>query len=148
MNKQMDIFLAEDDLDDFLFFQEALQKANPNCNLARAANGLECINKLKEGYKPAVIFLDLNMPYRNGLDCLKIIRESEDLADLPVIIYSTSHYIKHIDAAFKGGAHYYVVKPDSVDHLTVTINTALANLEESKNQPLKENFVIRTFATA
>ena len=66
---------------------------------------------LKTLNKPVLTFLDLNMPGYNGLDCLKSIKANEGLSDMPVIVYSTCHYIKDIDACYKHNAHFYIVKP-------------------------------------
>ncbi|MCW3113820.1 MAG: hypothetical protein JWR18_2216, partial [Segetibacter sp.] len=91
------ILLAEDDVDDYNFFVEAFEKISSSYSFARAKNGLECITYLKSQENPAIIFLDLNIPIKNGLECLKFIKDNEAFSHIPVVIYSTSHYIKHID---------------------------------------------------
>ena len=136
------ILLAEDDKDDYEFFVEAFAEASPVSTVTRAANGLDCITYLKKNEKPDIIFLDLNMPVKNGLDCLKFIKNSETLTDIPVIIYSTSHYIKDIDTAFKSEAHYYIVKPAAADNLADVLLRVLNGLRVSLTQPKKENFVV------
>jgi CheY-like chemotaxis protein len=141
------VLLAEDDADDYNFFVEAFGRISAEYRIERAKNGLECITYLKTHEKPDVIFLDLNMPLKSGLECLKFIKNNEALEDIPVIIYSTSHYIKHIDAAFKGGAHYYIVKPNNADLLTEILNTALSRLDESAEKPGKYSFVVRNQVT-
>ena len=141
------ILLAEDDFDDYKFFVEAFEKISPNYNFVRAKNGLECIVYLKNNEKPGIVFLDLNIPIKNGLECLKFIKDHEVLNDIPVVIYSTSHYIKHIDAAFKGGAHYYIVKPSNGDDLVQILETVTARLSDSLETPSKENFVVRNIET-
>ena len=141
------ILLAEDDVDDYKFFVEAFEKVSPSNTVIRAKNGLECISYLKTQEKPGLIFLDLNMPIKNGLECLKFIKETEAVADIPVIIYSTSHYIKHIDAAFKSGAHYYIVKPSNADELIEILTIVISRLEEFPETPAKESFVVRKIAT-
>jgi CheY-like chemotaxis protein len=137
------ILLAEDDKDDYLFLVEAFKKVSPGSIVTRAVNGLECMAILKKNEKPDVVFLDLNMPIKNGLDCLKFIKNSEALTDIPVIIYSTSHYIKDIDTAFKNDAHYYIVKPSSPDDLADILLRVLNSLRSNLAHPRKENFVVR-----
>ena len=146
MTEFSNILIAEDDAADYLFFAEALEKISGSYNLSHAKNGLECMAFLKNGAKPDLIFLDLNMPGYNGLYCLKFIKDKEDLADIPVIIYSTSHYIKDIDACFKNEAHYYIVKPASADLLVHMLKQVLNRLQESVGRPCKTNFVIRVTA--
>jgi CheY-like chemotaxis protein len=138
-----DILLAEDDLDDYIFFVEAFQRVDSSYNISRVKNGLECITYLKTNEKPGIIFLDLNIPIKNGLECLKFIKNNEAYSDIPVIIYSTSHYIKHIDSAFKNGAHYYIVKPSNADDLVEILRIISNRLNESLATPGKENFVVR-----
>lgn len=141
-----DILLAEDDVDDYHFFVEAFRKISPLFRITRVKNGLDCITFLKNQAKPDLIFLDLNIPANNGLECLKFIKENEVLAGIPVIIYSTSHYIKHIDAAFKSGAHFYIVKPTNGDVLAEILATVISRLNECSETPCKESFVVRSTA--
>jgi len=142
MDKFPNILLAEDDVDDYLFFVEALEKISPYYRVTRAKNGHECITLLKKSERPDIVFLDLNMPVKNGLECLKLIKENELFADIPVIIYSTSHYIKDIDACFKNGAHYFIIKPASDEALLTMLTKVIGRLNKSVAPPVKENFVI------
>ncbi len=143
MNKFSTILLAEDDAVDYLFFTEALEKISGFYKVHHAKNGLECIAFLKNEIKPDLIFLDLNMAGYNGLDCLRFIKANENLASIPVIIYSTSHYIKHIDSCFKNEAHFYIVKPSSGDLLSNILKQVFTSLQETLQRPGKENFVVR-----
>jgi CheY-like chemotaxis protein len=148
MNKFENVLIAEDDKDDYLFFAEGLEKISSTYNITRAATGLECITYLKAGNKPDLIFLDLRMPIKSGLDCLKFIKDTQDLKEIPVIIYSTSHYIKDIDCAFKTDAHYYIVKPESADLLLDILQLLINKLDETLERPGKENFVLRVTASS
>ncbi len=147
MNELPNIFLAEDDFADFQFFVEAFKKISPLYKVTRAKNGLECMSMLKTSIKPELIFLDLNMPGHNGIDCLKFIKSNKALADIPVVIYSTSHYIKDIDTCFKKNAHFYIFKPASGDLLVLILKKVIGTLHESLQRPGKENFVVRVGAT-
>lgn len=66
-----------------------------------------------------------------------------NLAGIPVIIYSTSPYIKDIDTCFKKNAHFYNVKPASVQHLFSILDKVMNSLKESLERPCKERFVVR-----
>lgn len=67
---------------------------------------------------PEVILLDINMPKKNGLDCLVEIRKHEgDLKEVPVIILSTSSHPANIEKAKELGASFYAVKPNRFDIL-------------------------------
>lgn len=142
------IFLAEDDSDDYLFLAEALNKISGSHELMRAVNGVECLSLLKKAdVVPQIIFLDLNMPIKNGLECLCAIKDNDALQDIPVIIYSTSHYIKDIDAAYKNGAHYYIVKPADAEMLVDVLQVVFNKLSITLEKPAKEAFVVRIGAT-
>jgi DNA-binding NarL/FixJ family response regulator len=109
--------------------------------LHRAKNGLECINMIKADTYD-LIFLDLNMPIKNGLDCLKYIESHSPPLTAPVIIYSTSHYLRDIDASFKMGAHYYIIKPADADHLPDVLSDVFARFRKCMERPKKEEFVV------
>jgi CheY-like chemotaxis protein len=146
MNDYSKILIAEDDAEGYDFFVEALEKIDGKFDITRAKNGLECMRFLKEGLKPDLIFLDLKMPGFNGLDCLKFIKAKADIADIPVIIYSASHYIKEIDACFKNEAHYYIVKPSSGDSLVYILSQVIDRISTSIERPFKSSFVVRVTA--
>jgi CheY-like chemotaxis protein len=141
------VLVAEDDLNDFLFFKEALEKVSSSFEITRAKNGLECLNILKTSAKPHVIFLDLSLPFKNGLDCLKFIKNTKEFKNIPVIIYSDSHYIKNIDEAFKNDAHYYIIKPVNEEMLVELLNDIFNRLVSSLDKPNIQNFVVRVVAS-
>jgi PleD family two-component response regulator len=141
MDKFTNILLAEDDASDYEFFVEALQTISYSYKVTHAKNGLECMAFLKTA-KPDIIFLDLNMPGYNGMDCLKFIKGNERITEIPVIIYSTSHYIRDIDTSFKNGAHFYIIKPADQHSLVNNLKKVMVQLNKSVEQPAKQNFVV------
>lgn len=146
MEKFLNILIAEDDTDDYIFFKEALESISQSYNITRVKNGLDCITYLKTQAKPDLIFLDLNMPIKNGIECLKYIKDTAGIADIPVTIFSTSHYIKDIDCAYKNGAHYYIVKPADAAQLTDVLHTLFERLNSSPDKATKGKFVVRVTA--
>jgi CheY-like chemotaxis protein len=141
---KMKIFLAEDDDSDYQLFANALAETLPEFSMHRVTDGLDCLFELKQGEVPDVIFLDLNMPLKSGIDCLKAIGNISDLSDVPVIIYSVSHNIKDIDAAYKLGAAYYLVKPATHQATVQMLKHLFRLLKQPKiNYVLKSDFVIR-----
>ena len=110
--KAMHIILAEDDEDDSQFFEDALRAVSDPPSLTRAKDGVELTELLSESSPlPDVVFLDLNMPRKNGAQCLAEIREKKDLQHLPVVVLSTSSSTDIIDAMYASGANLYVQKP-------------------------------------
>lgn len=109
--------------------------------LHRAKNGLECMNMIKSDTYD-LIFLDLNMPIKNGLDCLKFIESQEPPITAPVIIYSTSHYLRDIDASFKLGARYYIIKPADANQLPDVLTDVFTRIKQYPRRADKESFVV------
>ncbi len=123
------IILAEDDPDDRFFFTEALSNLNDSIKLSIFENGEELLdhlfNPLSE--KPDLLFLDLNMPRRNGSECLAKIRHHDGLQELPVIIYSTSLYEEIIEHLFLLGATHYIRKT-TIQELQLMLAFVLAKV--------------------
>ena len=74
---------------------------------------------------PDVLFLDLNMPRKNGFECLSEIKQNEKLKGLPVVIFSTSNSQDKIQILFNAGADIYVRKPYDFSDLVQVIHHAL-----------------------
>jgi CheY-like chemotaxis protein len=121
------ILLAEDDEDDFLLFQEAIRDFKEPLILDRVKDGVELINKLgnAEAQAPDLIFLDINMPRRNGFECLSDIRNDQGLKHLPVVIFSTSKDTALVTWMYNSGANLYLCKPASFQELRAAIQTVL-----------------------
>src|SRR4051812_38109776 len=115
MNKHhYNLLLADDDEDDCAFFKEALDELSLPVSLVVVNDGVQLMDYLAANSSnnlPDMLFLDLNMPRKNGHECLKEIKEIEKLHTLPVIIFSTSLDIEIVDLMYKKGATYYIRKP-------------------------------------
>ncbi|MDQ6481942.1 response regulator [Dyadobacter sp. LHD-138] len=136
------IFLADDDEDDCLLFEDALREVSASTALTMANDGAELMTILgKLVPPPDVIFLDLNMPKKNGFECLAEIRSSENLKDIPVVIFSTTGEEGTIDRLYEQGANYFIKKPGSFPKLKMAIQQILA-IDWTKNnfKTFKENF--------
>ncbi len=108
------IMLADDDEDDRLFFKEAFEEVKVEHNITTFNDGVQLMNHLlvPENNAPDIVFLDLNMPRKSGIECLKEIRAHEKLKDIVVAIYSTSSAEQDIEDTFNGGANVYIRKPN------------------------------------
>ncbi len=138
------IFLAEDDADDREFFEDALKQLTIQTKLTLSNNGLELMSNLESVTKPAphVIFLDLNMPFKNGFQCLQEIRNTPKLKDIPVVIFSTTASEDAINKTYEYGANYYICKPHSFQLLVKAIETVLALELGQASQPPKEKYLL------
>ncbi|HSH66009.1 MAG TPA: response regulator [Bacteroidia bacterium] len=139
------VFLADDDEDDRLFFEDALKEVCPEVLLFMAKDGLELMNIL---YKPPVpmpnvLFLDLNMPVKNGFECLEAIKKEDNLKELPIVIFSTTIQDDAVNRVYKNGANYYVCKPPGFSQLKSVIKKILhIDWLKEISQPPKEKFIL------
>lgn len=145
ISQKLNILLADDDKDDCLLFKDALEELPVSASLTIVHNGEQVIGELtKKGNKlPDVLFLDLNMPRKNGFATLGEIKRNTRLQDLPVIIISTSSELETVKMVFRDAAHYYISKPADFSQLKKVIYEALMLITQKNNPlPLKENFMI------
>lgn len=104
------IVLAEDDADDQNIFQLAMEEINPGIKVTFVSDGNELL-QLLESYHPDLIFLDLDMPYKNGLQCLMEIRGNTQTENMPVVVFSSTTRPANIQTAYHMGAHLFFIKP-------------------------------------
>lgn len=139
------ILLADDDADDRMLFEEALKEVDDTTQLTTAVDGENLMEILEKEHpkNPLVIFLDLNMPKKNGFECLKEIKQTDKLKDIPVIVYSTSCQEESIDKMYEYGASYYICKPNNFKKLKSSIEHIFSvGLNKLFSQPAKKDFVI------
>jgi len=142
-DKPLQILLADDDDDDAFLFREALDQIDLNTHLVIAENGMRLMQTLWQGdYKPDLIFLDMNMPVKNGLECLTEIRNLEGFEDVRVIILSTSVAKYMLDSAYEGGAHLYIQKPTSFSGLIEILKKCLFPKSSDDSSVGMEQFLI------
>lgn len=112
-NGLIHVLLADDDEDDRLFFREAFEEIKIKTKVILVNDGVELMSHLnRNGHPlPHILFLDLNMPRKNGLECLIEIKQTEHLKDIPIAIYSTSSSEEDIEETFVKGANVYIKKP-------------------------------------
>jgi len=140
------LLLADDDNDDCLFFEEALEELPISVQLTTVNDGEQLMQHLEEEADtlPSVLFLDLNMPRKNGFECLVQIKSDERLKALPVIIYSTSFDPETIDLLYDHGAQHFIRKPSEFKQLKQVIHNALILIAKSiTKQQDKEKFVLQ-----
>ena len=118
MNKAL-VFLADDDPEDRLFFSAAITDFKEvSVELMMFEDGVLLIDYLNNcEILPDIIFLDLNMPRKSGMECLKEIRQNDRLKKISVAIYSTSSSEQDIEDTFVAGANVYIKKPNDFNML-------------------------------
>lgn len=134
----MNILLADDDMDDCFFFEKALEELQLSTHLTIVRDGQQLMNYLSENSQnlPDVLFLDLNMPRKNGFECLCEIKEHESLKVIPVVMFSTSYprdqiyEANMINTLLKIGAHHFIRKPGDFAQLKQVIHQTLTMFAE------------------
>jgi CheY-like chemotaxis protein len=135
------LIVADDDEDDQMLLKEAIQEFSDSIVTTIIPDGKQLMNFLNKGNKPELILLDLNMPYKNGTECLLEIRANEQLRNLPVVILSTSRNIRDIELCFNLGANLFFTKPCSFKSLKILVRSILAiNWETFKSVTSKQKF--------
>lgn len=140
------ITLADDDEDDRLFFTDAFDELKINTVVNTVNNGKELLSFLNhpKTVLPNIIFLDLNMPILNGIDCLKEIKLNDKFKDIAIAIYSTSSSEKDIENTFVLGANIYIKKPSNFNELKkILADVVTINWQYHTNGLNKDNFLLR-----
>jgi len=114
------VLLVEDSDDDAVLLHRQLQRAGVDVQLQVVSDGEEAIRYLAgEGEYadrdkfplPSLVFLDLNLPRKSGLDVLAWIKEQPSLHRLPVVVLTATEDEGAIRKAFALGANHYIAKP-------------------------------------
>lgn len=122
------ILLVDDDPNDVFFMTEAFRRAEIT-NFHVAVDGRQAIDYLcgegaysdRERYPmPAIVLLDLKLPFIMGLEVLRRARQSK--SGPVIIILSASSDPTDIATAYDAGANAYLVKPSSMDRLQEMVN--------------------------
>lgn len=140
------IILADDDEDDRDFFSEAFSEIKIKTKLNLFNDGEQLMNYLlnPDSLLPHILFLDLNMPIKSGIECLHEIKQEEHLKDIAIAIYSTSASDEDIEETFVSGANIYIKKPnDFVTLKKVLSDVVTLNWQYQTSGLNKENFLLK-----
>jgi CheY-like chemotaxis protein len=138
METQVNIYLAEDDTDDQIFFEKVLSELSVSAKLKIFSDGKELMQYLVSNSNAdnskSILFLDLSMPNKTGFECLIEIKENEKLKDLQVVMITCS-LTKSIDfeqymitTLTRMGANGFIRKPDSFEELKSIVETTINRL--------------------
>ena len=144
-NEPIHVLLADDDEDDRNIFIEALNELKINTVVHTVKDGQELIDHLShtDNSLPHVLFLDLNMPCKTGLDCLNEIKSIGRLKDIAIAIYSTSSSEKDIEETFVRGANIYIKKPSSFSSLKKVLSQVITlNWQYHTSGLNRDNFLL------
>ena len=147
MNKEYThIILVDDDEDDRLFFTDAFEELKISTKIQTFKDGVELMDYLNsdEVVLPEILFLDLNMPKKNGIECLNEIKANSKFNNIAIAIYSTSSSEEHIEETFVKGANIYIKKPSDFNTLKKVLQDVVTiNWQYQTSGLNKENFLLK-----
>lgn len=126
------LLLVEDNEDDVFIFRRAFARAGLADPVHVARDGEEAVSYLggtgpfadRERYPlPYLVFLDLKLPRRSGLDVLRWVNEQGSLRGLPIIVLTSSAEHRDVERTRDFGAMHYLVKPPSPRALSELVET-------------------------
>ena len=111
--------LIDDDVDDQEIFRMCLKKINDPINLLTMNDGVQALSHItaNNDYTPDYIFIDVNMPKMNGLECLQHLKNIERLSDSKIYMYSTTSAKPSVDESIRLGANGFIIKPSKTSEL-------------------------------
>ena len=145
----LNILLADDDIDDRFFFDSALKELSIKTHLTTVNDGEQLMDYLYKQLKhpPDVLFLDLSMPRKSGIECLAEMKEHIKLKDIPVVMFSTSYsrdknYEQNmIQMIYNIGANDFIRKPSNIGLLKDIIYESLHKVIENKALVKEEKWI-------
>jgi DNA-binding NtrC family response regulator len=119
METKRKFFLIDDDIDDQEIFLMALKAVNTNIACVTVDDSIEGLRMLREdtSFIPDYIFIDVNIPKMNGMQCLPELKKINHLKDVELIMFSTSSDPRNIDESKVLGASQFMIKPSSLQEL-------------------------------
>lgn len=145
MEDYLKIVLADDDADDRLFFEEAFEELKIKSIVSTFNDGdvlMDFLNK-EESNLPDLLFLDLNMPRKSGMECLEEIKANPKFNSIAIAIYSTSASDEDVEKTFIKGANIYIKKPNDFEILKNVLSEVVTINWQYRTSGLnKDNFLL------
>ena len=124
-NDPIVILMAEDDPDDRMLAEEALEESRLANELHCVKVGVELLDYLKRrgayaekpAPRPGLILLDLNMPRVDGREALEEIKADPNLRSIPIVVLTTSKAEEDIMRTYQLGVSGFITKPVSFSGL-------------------------------
>lgn len=126
--ERVTLMIIDDDEDDRDFFRMACEGLDFKTSIISSHGTDDALQQLRSNSRtPDFIFLDLNMPGKDGRACLKALKEDFDTSSIPVVIFSTSSEHSDIIETKAMGALAFMTKAPDIDELTVNLGKFLAS---------------------
>ena len=119
----------EDDVDDQEIFKMAVDRLPFGVQCTMASSGEDALETLRAGYKPDVIFIDMNMPLMDGMECLEQIRKIPSLQATRLCLYSTSEESHVVGENKLSKADDFIVKPPTLKDLIAILSEVFEKIK-------------------
>lgn len=121
------VLVAEDNKADVRLIREAIALSGVRATMDFVRDGEEVMAFLRreapyaDARRPGVIFLDLNLPRKDGREVLAEIKADPDLRRIPVVVLTTSANEDDVMTSYAVQANSFVTKPADLDRYIRTI---------------------------
>ncbi|MCW3123490.1 MAG: response regulator receiver protein [Flavipsychrobacter sp.] len=135
MQKMRECLIIDDDEDDQEIFLMCLNSVSDQVNGKTVSSGVDAIAMLTadNDYTPDYIFLDVNMPKMNGIECLKELRAIERLNNTMIFMYSTTAERTSLAECKKMGISDFIIKPTKISELKERLAAIFAIVPETNS---------------
>ena len=125
--KNLRILLIEDDGDDIDLLRDAFDMNNIDCTIEVVSEGDRALPYLADAHiLPDVIVMDLNLPKVHGREIMSLIKSDPRLAEIPLVVLTTSSSKDDMKFADAMGAHRFIIKPNTIEGFTNTVRSIVS----------------------
>ncbi len=143
MQSPIKIVVCDDNWAESPLFEFTLHNIGIGYELDWVESGLELLIYLTTAeVLPDILFLDVNMPGKSGIQCLEEIRSNRKWNHIPIIIQSFAGPTRDIEAAFYAGADLFILKSDFSKDFQQTLKTILLRDWTTRTRPRKSAFFL------
>src|SRR5437588_6959083 len=129
MKSVAEVLLVDDNPADIDLTSDVLAKSKRHFHVSAVNDGSEAISFLRQQGKyveapvPDLIILDLNLPRKDGREVLSEVKADVNLADIPVVIFTTSQASSDITRSYQLGANCYLRKPGNLPEFVAVVQS-------------------------
>lgn len=135
------VVLIDDDEDEYMLFSDALKRIDHTIHICHVSGPVQD-EEAKRSRLPNLVFLDINMPLRDGFAWLKWFKQQQ--YDFPVVMYSTSMNMEKIALSYQMGACLYLTKPLDFTSLVGSLQ-AILSLDWSQPAEITKQYYAQGF---
>ena len=127
-NKKPKVLIVDDDK--FLLNMYSLKFSKNNFEVDSASSGEEALAKIKEGFVPDIILLDIIMPGMDGFEVLTSMKKDNIAPEAMIIMLTNQGQLSDIEKAKSFGINGYIIKATTIPSEVVEEVTKIYNLQK------------------